>query len=94
MRRIRARDAFKALALILTVLLIVPIIAYAPSVINSGFDLNLDLIKRVSALLPAWYGALMEASLRFMNAEKVFLFGEITMFIKLIMLGIGRAFRQ
>ncbi len=58
----------------LTVLFVV--FYYYPALLNTGFDLNLNLIKLIGQI--ERFGGHAEAFLRFLSAERLFLVGEIS----------------
>jgi hypothetical protein len=89
-----ARGFFKGTAFLLAIAAIAAIWTYDASIIVSGEDMNLALIKLVAAHLPEGYGSKTEAALRLFGADKAFLFTETVGVIKLLMLGIGGQFRS
>jgi hypothetical protein len=49
---------------------------YYPTALNSGFDMNLSFIKWIGQF--QGFGGHAEAFLRFLNAERLFLVGELS----------------
>jgi len=86
--------AFKSLAFLIAVIAIALIWMADASILVKGEDINLIGIKAVAAILPVGYGSKTEAALRLFGADKAFLFTEVVALVKLIMLALGRPFRN
>jgi hypothetical protein len=85
---------FKSFAFVLAVVAIAAIWTYDASILVSGEDINLALIKFVAAHLPTGYGSKTEAALRLFGADKAFLFTEVVGIIKLFFWAIGYRVRS
>lgn len=88
------RGLFKSAAFVIAICVVAAVVALKPKLINWGVDVNLAAIKAVSERLPDWWGDVLEAGLRMINAERTFLFMEVVVVVKLIMLAITRPFRR
>lgn len=84
---------FKSAAFILALAAIAAMWTYDASILVTGEDFNLRLIKWMAAWLPAWLGSKTEAALRLFGADKVFIFTEVVVAVKLVLLAVGRFFR-
>ena len=84
---------FKSTAFVLALVAIAAIWTYDASYLVAGEDLNLQAIKTVASWLPKGYGSKTEAALRLFGADKAFIFTEVVVAVKLVLLAVGRLFR-
>ena len=66
----------------------------APVLIVAGFDLNLTMIKWVSSLVPAPYGAMGEVALRGLGADRALIFAEGGLVVKFAFWFVARLFKR
>ena len=85
---------FKGSAFLGAITLIAVVWIYDATILVTGEDWNLKIIKTCAALLPHDYGSKMESALRLFGAGKAFLFTEAVVLVKLVMLAIGYPFRR
>ena len=81
---------FKSAAFVLALAAIAVMWMWNASILVTGEDLNLRLLKWTAAWLPSDYGSKTEAALRLFGADKVFIFTEVVVAVKLVLLGVGR----
>ena len=95
--RVCGKGIFKGSAFIATCIIFVVVFVAKPKLINLGLDDNLSLIKTMASIVEArapWWGDSFEAFSRFFNLERVLLFTEVVVVVKLLMLAVGRIFRR
>jgi|GEM_PF-4525783 len=88
---------FKGSAFVNTAVIFGLVAVFKPKWLTYGFDVALDGIKWVGSVInlvaPEW-GDSFEAGLRFINFERIILFGMAVAVVKQIMLAAGWIFRR
>jgi hypothetical protein len=92
--RTAGRGAFKAAALVGAFVIIIAVWWWDASLLTAAADKNLEIVKRVTGVLPFDWGSKAESALRIFGADRALLLVEGIAIAKLAMLGIAFLFRR
>jgi hypothetical protein len=81
--------AFKSAALIGAFIIIIALWSWDASLLTAAADINLQLIKTVTSVLPFDWGSKTESGLRIFGADRALLLLEGIAIAKVAMIGIG-----
>jgi hypothetical protein len=87
------RGIFKGAALICALILIAALWWWDAALLTRAADENLNLIKSVTALLPADWASKTESALRLFGADRALLLTEAIVLTKLALLAVAYPFR-